>query len=203
MVREKNGPQGQETGGKSEKNESALYIDKKGALNIGLVGKIESTILSALMDYLEDAKKVFRCKTARKKHLKITITICSPGGDSAVGLAIYDLIRSSGLPVRTRALGEVSSAALAVFLAGRERLMFENACLFSHKTDQEMEGCSRQEKETILAQLQAEDEKYASIILENSKMTRRQLDKFEGLERRITAQEAVELGLAHEIIKNI
>lgn len=179
---------------------------KKGALDINLIGTIENSTLLALINYLEDAERIFKGKTAgaaKRRRLKITITICSSGGDSTAGVAIYDRIRSSGLPVRTRALGEVSSAALAVFLAGKERLMFENAFLASDKTNQKTNDRSRQEKEITLTQLQREDERYSCIILENSRMTKRQLDKFEREEKQINAQEAVKLGLAHKIIRNI
>jgi ATP-dependent protease ClpP protease subunit len=90
-----------------------------------------------------------------------------------------------------------------VFLAGKERLMFENAFLASDKTNQKTNDRSRQEKEITLTQLQREDERYSRIILENSRMTKRQLDKFEREEKQINAQEAVKLDLAHKIIRNI
>ncbi len=137
------------------------------------------------------------------ENQEITITVSSGGGDAMLGLAIYDLIRSSGLQVKTVALGQVASAGLAIFLAGDKRLMYENSVLCSHKARQAFgEDTLRQEIENTLAQLNVIESLYRKIILENSSINGQDLDKMEQEEKNITAQEAMELRLADGIIEN-
>lgn len=151
---------------------------------------------------LEEKSKNRKTKNPRAKKT-ITITIYSLGGDSTCGLAIYNIIRSSGLPIQTIALGFVASAGLIIFLAGRERLIYEDAILLLHKSKPVLrESSSSLETKISLGQLGVIEKKYRSIVLENSALSARQLDELERGEKYITAQKAVELGLAHKIIEN-
>lgn len=64
---------------------------------------------------------------------EITINIMSDGGDASIGLAFYDRIKNAKAPITTVAYGLVASAATIVFLAGKNRHMTKNSCLFFHE----------------------------------------------------------------------
>lgn len=69
---------------------------------------------------------------ASKDSGVITLAISSPGGDAFAGLAVYDMLRASGLKVRTEIVGICASAASIIALAGDERAMGPNAMLMLH-----------------------------------------------------------------------
>lgn len=186
-------------------NEPQVTLNEK-LRTINLFGdNLSSKVLLSIKNSLEILEAILETDE-NKDNRVIKIYICTSGGDSDTGLAIYDLLRSKarsgGLLIETIAIGEVASAGIVIFLAGDRRLIHENALLLSHATDQSMECCSRQEKENTVNQMRLVDGIYRRIILQRTKLSSRLLAKFERLEKYITAEEAVRYGLAHEIIKN-
>jgi ATP-dependent Clp endopeptidase proteolytic subunit ClpP len=63
----------------------------------------------------------------------IVIHINSPGGDAYSGLALYDFIKSSQIPVTTIVEGIAASAASLLFLAGGKRAMTQNSTVMIHQ----------------------------------------------------------------------
>lgn len=139
---------------------------------------------------------------------KITVVANTCGGEALQGLAIYDLLRSCGLDVTTVILGEVASSGLAIVLAGRERLMYQNAILHFHQTALEFEkGKSakvlrQDEIERERAQTRIVDALYAKITLENSHISLRQLKALERREAYVTAEQALKMGFVHKLIEH-
>lgn len=148
--------------------------------------------------YLNTCRKLF--KSAKVKTKTVTIKISTDGGDIHVGFAIHDLIVTSGLLVTTIAIGDVSSAGLPIFLAGNPRLIYPHAVLMTHKTDHNLDGSCRFEKDNSMKQLQVLDKMTADIIRRNSRLTYRQIKNLWLSEKFITAEEAVKYGLADGII---
>lgn len=64
----------------------------------------------------------------------MNLLICSTGGDLHAAFAIIDVMRGSHIPIRTVGLGEISSAGLMIFLAGKkgERILTPNTSIMSH-----------------------------------------------------------------------
>ncbi len=170
---------------------------------IDIFCKIDQKAALYIHQLLNEFKKG---KEAVRKRGKVTIVVNTRGGEALQGLAIYDLIRSSGFDVRTVVLGEVASSGLVVALAGRERFMHQNAILHFHRTAMEF-GTPRQvvewsEATRERAQAMAIDELYAAITLGNSKITRKELEDLESREAYMTAPEALKAGLVHKIIEH-
>ena len=63
----------------------------------------------------------------------LVIHINSPGGDAYAGLALYDFIKSSQIPVTTVVEGIAASAASLIFLAGEKRMMTQNSTIMIHQ----------------------------------------------------------------------
>jgi len=82
------------------------------------------------------------------KNRETTLTISNSGGSVSYALGIYDLIMNS--PGRdkltTVAYGEVASAAVPIFLAGKRRLMTCNSSLYLHEPFSEIEGAVTERK---------------------------------------------------------
>lgn len=176
---------------------SAVLVDKE-EMRIDLFGDIG-------INFVVKFKVVFDnlVAKAKKTRKRIRINVFSFGGSSSFGLAIYDLIKTSGVAVDTVTLGAVGSSALAIYLAGQRRYIYENAILFSHPTDEILDASTKLSSlKGKFAQLAVDDRAYRKIILANSRLTPQMLAKLEKNETYVTAPEAVKYGLAHEIIKN-
>ena len=65
----------------------------------------------------------------------LTLILNSGGGSVTDGFALIDAMRGSGIPVHTIGLGEVSSAALMIFMAGERghRTLTPNTSILSHQ----------------------------------------------------------------------
>ena len=65
----------------------------------------------------------------------LTLIINSGGGSVGDAFALIDTMKGSAIPVHTIGLGEISSAALMIFMAGHkgERVMTPNSSVLSHQ----------------------------------------------------------------------
>ena len=65
----------------------------------------------------------------------LTLIINSGGGSVTDAFALIDTMKGSGIPVRTVGLGEISSAALMIFMAGEkgQRILTPNTSILSHQ----------------------------------------------------------------------
>lgn len=190
----------QETG--DEENFSAVVLDES-LLNVDLFGQVNEKMVLTFKRYFLKLVKFYRDLPGKKNPM--TITINSSGGNANDGFAIFDIIRSSGMPVTTVALGSAESAALIIFLAGSKRRIHQNALLLTHEThEHDLEGRAHTAHSlvTIGNQLLITDKLISKIILENSKITPQTLARLKKSEKLIIAEEAVKYGLAHEIIRN-
>lgn len=84
---------------------------------------------SGSIDY-ESLEKIIKEIHSFDEARDFVLVIASPGGDIDAALAFYDYAKSlihENVVIRTVALGEVSSAALVVFMAGKERYVADLA----------------------------------------------------------------------------
>ena len=72
----------------------------------------------------------------------ITIIINSEGGDLSAAFAIIDTIANSVIPVHTIGMGDISSAALILFMSGHHgnRIIKPNTSILSHQFSASSEG---------------------------------------------------------------
>lgn len=78
---------------------------------------------------------IFECNYAEKPLDKLTLLICSPGGDLNAAFALIDVMRGSKIPVTTIGLGQIASAGLLIFIAGAagKRVLTPNTSILSHQ----------------------------------------------------------------------
>lgn len=76
----------------------------------------------------------------KKKKKELLLMVCSSGGELESAFALIDVIRSSVIPVKTVGLGQIGSAGLMIFLAGKPRILTPNTSILSHQYSWGSEG---------------------------------------------------------------
>lgn len=130
----------------------------------------------------------------------ITVGINSYGGDVGQGLAIYNALKRSPAQVVTRCDGFACSAASVVFAAGDSRIMYDSSLVMIHNAWTYAEGDAntmRDVADMLDKVTEPSIKAYKSVMDLTEDEIREMMDK----ETWITADEALEYGLATSIIK--
>ena len=134
---------------------------------------------------------------------EITLCINSPGGDVVSGLAIYDTIRMLKSPVRTVCIGTAASMGAILFLAGNRREMLPHTKIMIH--DPLIAGLVQPQMALQLRkqadQLMETRDVLGKIISEKSGLPLDKVYEMTAEDCFLTAEKAVELGLATDIIR--
>lgn len=133
----------------------------------------------------------------------ITIILNNPGGDIYHGLAIIDSIRACKNPVKIIVRGMAMSMAAWILQAGSERILSPNSrvmihygwCSINNHSKAAMEWAKEEER----VNTQMEDEFLDKIQQKHPKFTRQKLHDMLKFDKVLTAEEAVELGLADRL----
>jgi ATP-dependent Clp protease protease subunit len=144
--------------------------------------------------------------TLSQKSIKpIKLLINSPGGSVEDGQMVVDAILTAKAPIITVALGKAMSAAFDIFLAGDRRIVYPNTVLMCHS------GSARLEVQT-LPQINQEADLHKTYFTRWSKWyaSRTKISEKEwfdllntGLNRYFFPEEALKLGVVHEIIQPV
>ncbi len=115
------------------------YVYLRGPISIETCSEaIEAilTINSPSYEYDEDGEKIYDLDYPDVINLLIT----SVGGDMNAAFALIAVIKGSAIPVRTIVVGEASSAAFCIFMAGEQRVITPYASLMSHCFSTSVDG---------------------------------------------------------------
>lgn len=132
---------------------------------------------------------------------KVILYLNNGGGDLDVAWAFYDYIRLSGLHVVTIAGGKVESAAVLLFLAGRERYAARLSSFLIHDpfsvADSALsEGNIKQTSSYVLS-MQA---RYIRILSRATGLKKEEIGKISQGGFPFGAKRAKELGIVHHIV---
>jgi ATP-dependent Clp protease protease subunit len=130
-----------------------------------LCAPINAQISSQLLVYLVDLQ--------RSGAKKLTIAMSSPGGNVNAGITMYNQIRSMPYDIEMHNIGNIGSMANAVFLASRKRVASPSATFMFHGIAFDGSQNERLDERAVLEKLdviQADHERTAQIISENSKL---------------------------------
>ena len=125
----------------SEVVESGTVSDAMSSLFGGESDGLDKLGVMMLMDDIKsDSVKpviewILKNNLTTSQFENLTLIINSGGGSVTDAFALIDTIKGSGVPIHTIGLGEISSAALMIFMAGEngERIMTPNASILSHQ----------------------------------------------------------------------
>ena len=146
--------------------------------------------------------KDFHAGLAAISAQDVHVEISSPGGDYFAGLAMYNMLRSSGKTITTKVMGVAASAATVVFAAGDVREMPKNTMLMVHSASNFQGGTAQQHRE-IAESLDKIGLGLHSVYARNSSMTDEQVAEMLGKDTWILADEAFAMGLATVVTDEI
>ena len=134
----------------------------------------------------------------------ITLFISSGGGNVSDAFALYDYIMTALRPnLQTVALGEANSVAVILFLMGEKRYVGNLTILKLHEFSFTPEGSSSvtaRGARKMAKSLELSQTKYADIIANRSGMPKRKVRALMRKKATILPAQAVELGLAHQVL---
>jgi len=135
----------------------------------------------------------------------IQFIISTTGGLASEMFSVYDIMRScrESCVITTLGLGKVMSAGVLLLAAGTEgsRQIGENCQVMIHGIRAE-QGGSISSMESDLENLSKLQERYIKVLSRETNMSKRYIKKLfnKKLDVYFTAEEAVELGIADEVI---
>ena len=135
----------------------------------------------------------------------IQFIISTTGGLASEMFSVYDIMRScrESCVITTLGLGKVMSAGVLLLAAGTEgsRQIGENCKVMIHGIRAE-QGGSISSMESDLENLSKLQERYIKVLSRETNMSKRYIKKLfnKKLDVYFTAEEAVELGIADEVI---
>jgi ATP-dependent protease ClpP protease subunit len=129
--------------------------------------------------------------TAKDVHVEIN----SPGGDYFAGLAMYNMLRSSGKTITTKVMGVAASAATIVFAAGDVREMPKNTMLMVHNPSTWGGGTAQDHREQA-DMLDKIAVGARSVYVRNSSLTDEDVSAMLEKDTWLSADEALTMGLS-------
>lgn len=136
---------------------------------------------------------------------EITLYINSPGGEVQSGLAVFDFLKLISCPIRTVCIGTAASMGALLFLAGDKRVMLPHARILIHDPAPgggSMEGMKPDEMQEHLNELRKVQQVIVSLITGATGQPEEIILEKTRKDSWFSAEEAVEFGLATEIMKS-
>jgi ATP-dependent Clp protease protease subunit len=131
----------------------------------------------------------------------ITMYVNCPGGDADSGFGIYDVMRYIKAPVTTVCLGLAASAAVIIFVGGEKgrRYTLPNSRFLIHQPSSHSQG-QASDIEITANEIMKTRDLYNRILAAESNRTEKQILKDVSRDFWLSADEAVEYGIASSII---
>lgn len=175
-------------------------VDALSLTNLGtfmLWGEINEDMSYGTCEYLIKSNIIFN------RGDTVTLFINSPGGSVSEGQAIIDLMESSRVDVATRAIGQIASMGVSIFVAGTagKRVMSKNCEVMTHQFSTMMYGKAHE----LMAVRKMHDDLEARFIkhfTRHTKMTERQVKEvlFGPSDTYLTAKECLAYGICDAIM---
>lgn len=136
-------------------------------------------------------------------NAEITMYINSPGGSVDSGMALYDVMKAVSCPIRTVCVGLAASMASLLFIAGDKRDMLTHSRIMIHDPLITQTGGSALKLKAVSEDLMETRRIVADVIAEHSGKTREEILEKTSSDCYFRAEEAIEFGLADNIITKL
>lgn len=149
--------------------------------------------------YINFTRRFSEIISQTKEEDEITVFINSPGGETNTALGIFDLLSNCKHNVIGVVTGIAYSGASLILQACQKRIMTKNSTLMLHKSTVKVGGYvnNAQEALNIFKNL---DQKYYEIYAQKSGEKIEKIADMAHKDKYFNAKEAVDAGLADEII---
>ncbi len=139
----------------------------------------------------------------RKRHKRLTLIVASPGGGVWAGFSLCDVMAGSDIPIDTLGLGCIASMGLTIFLFGDKRTITPNTYILSHQYSWWADGKHHE----LVASRKSQDwmgDRMLTIYAGRTGLTKDRVKEvlMGPSDTHLTAAQAVEYGIAHEIKLN-
>lgn len=175
-------------------NQRIIYISEH--IDNGALGAVNFNLLSLIE---QDNKKENTEKNFVREPIKLYISSC--GGSIYDMWGLIDIIKTSPTPIYTYCTGYVMSAAFMIFISGHKRFIGEHSTLLYHQLSSRAQGTYQdlieegEERDVLQTQIESFVNSHTNI--KQSKLNSVRKNKIDWY---IHADEAIELGIADEII---
>ena len=152
---------------------------------------------SHYVTFMDELKKTSK---GGKLPDKVVLYLNNVGGDLSIAWAFYDFFRISGIHLVTIASGNIESAAVTLFLAGKERYASQFSSFLVH--DPELTAHSALTKRNVEQtrdHVLSMHERHVEIISRETGLDKERVDELCLDASPITVESAKELGIVHEI----
>lgn len=173
---------------------TSIYDEMLARRELSVMGNIETPMAHDLCQQI-------RLLDATDPSRPITIFVASAGGSVRSGLAIYDAMRLASCPIRTVCLEFAASMGAVIFMGGDDRRMAPHAELMIHDPliPQGAGGSALALQETSRRLMQTR-KTLTQILSDRSGLTPKRIQSLTAKDTYLSAERAVELGFAHEIL---
>ena len=177
-----------------------LYIPTR-TVYIGPTGEdAETNVLMA-----ERAIKILRILDSESDS-PIEVIMINPGGSFDDGMAIYDAIQLCRSPITIKVFGYAYSMAAVILQAADERLVAPNASIMVHYGEDSYPANHPKINRKWVEKSKKDDETMRAILLDKIRekhagMAESKLDKMLDFDTILSAEEAVDLGLADRVME--
>jgi len=138
---------------------------------------------------------------------EVHLLVNSYGGVTGVGMSFYDAVRSWLRPnLVTIGSGDVDSSGIIVFLSGEKRYLTKNTTLLFHlagRTFADGKRYSTADMENMLKEDKLKDYQYACVVSDATagRYSPERILELMAHNTVFTAEEAVNMGLAHKVLE--
>ncbi|UOR06241.1 ATP-dependent Clp protease proteolytic subunit [Hymenobacter aerilatus] len=140
----------------------------------------------------------------QKPFDSVRVVINSPGGRVDVGLGIYDYLRSlPGVTITTEALGQCSSIATAIMLAGSVRLIHQHTVCLVHLPRGGVIGATASEAQKWADEMAACQQKIIDLYVARTGRSEEEMAAVMAQEVEQSADSMLSLGFATQIVQPV
>lgn len=156
---------------------------------------------------LENTLSGIKRLIAENPKEEIHLVVSSFGGATGIAMSFYDAVRTWLRPnLVTIGSGDVDSSGIIVFLSGQKRFLTPNTTMLLHlggRTFEHAKRFSTLDMENTLKEDKLKDFQYASVVSNatGGKYTPEKIIEMMAQNTILSAEEAVNMGLAHKVLR--
>lgn len=156
--------------------------------------------LAGMIDQLM-AQRTFQMFTAaiRDGYEECHLLVQSAGGFVGDGIALHNFLKNLPINLVTYNVGQVSSAAVFVYLAGKKRIAAESAVFMIHRPANMSPGGTAEAVASVADSLLIDDERSEALLKQLTAMPHKKWTTYAKNNLHVSAKDSISYGMTHEL----
>jgi ATP-dependent protease ClpP protease subunit len=147
-------------------------------------------------------EEIIRELEYQKPYDTVRVIINSPGGRVDKGMGVYDHLRSlAGVTIITEAIGQCSSIATAIFLAGSQRIIHPNTESLVHLPTGGINGANAEQAKAWAEAMARSEADLLALYVERAGVEAVSFADIMRADTKLTAQQMLDFGFATQIVQ--